>query len=141
MTGSLYGGDVLPPKAWDILQTDPDAVLIDVRTDAEWAFVGVPDLSGVGRNTVLVEWQSFPEMAINPDFVGEVKAHGIRPDQTLLLICRSGQRSRHAAMALTDGGFERCLNVAEGFEGGLDAARHRGAAGGWKAAGLAWIQQ
>ena len=136
-----YAGDVDPAEAWKILESEPDAVLIDVRTDAEWAYVGLPNLRPVNRALHCIPWQLFPTMALNPHFVEQVAGNGVRPEQTVLLICRSGVRSRHAAIALTRAGFSRCLNVADGFEGPSDAAGHRGGTAGWKATGLPWSQQ
>lgn len=140
MTGAGYAGDVSSREAWEALSREPEAVLVDVRTDAEWAFVGLPDLTKVGKSPVLVSWQSFPDMRVNPKFAEEVGAKGVRPEQTVYLICRSGQRSRHAAMALSEAGYGPCFNVSDGFEGGHDAERHRGTTEGWKAAGLPWTQ-
>lgn len=136
-----YAGDVDPSEAWDALSADPRAALVDVRTLAEWQFVGVPDLSGLGREVALVCWQIYPDMGFNPDFVDQVKAAGVQEEQTVYLICRSGQRSRDAAIALTAAGFARCHNVAEGFEGPLDEKRHRGTLSGWKRRGLPWGQR
>ena len=136
-----YAGDVSPAEAWQILQDEPNAVLIDVRTNAEWAYVGVPDLRPVERDLHCVAWQLFPTMAVNQGFVEQVGQNGVTPEQTVLLLCRSGVRSRHAAIALTQAGYGRCLNVADGFEGPHDAAGHRGQAAGWKASGLPWFQQ
>ncbi len=135
-----YAGDINSREAWQLCRDDPDAVLVDVRTRAEWSFVGLPDLAELGRRPLCVEWQCYPDMAINPNFAGELRARGIGPETTLLLLCRSGQRSRHAAVALTADGYRRCFNVADGFEGPLDGAGHRGTASGWKAAGLPWLQ-
>ena len=135
-----YAGDVDPSQAWEGLSEDPGAALVDVRTDAEWVFVGLPDLGGLGREVALISWQSFPSMSYNNDFVAQVKAAGISEEQTVYLICRSGQRSRDAAIALTAAGFQRCHNVAEGFEGPLDAEGHR-AVSGWKCRGLPWRQR
>ena len=136
-----YAGDVSPKEAWDILERDPRSVLLDVRTEPEWEFVGVPDLTKLERRTILVSWQDYPDMHPNPTFAKDVEARGISPDQTLLIICRSGVRSRHAAIALTARGYKRCLNVACGFEGSHDKERHRGACEGWKAIGLPWLQE
>ena len=94
----------------------------------------------MGKPTHCVCWQIFPDNKVNDRFVDEVKAQGVRPDQTLLLLCRSGQRSRSAAIALTAAGFKCCYNIAEGFEGDKDASGHRGTVGGWKVAGLPWGQ-
>ncbi len=135
-----YAGDVDPRAAWKILQEESDACLIDVRTDAEWRYVGVPDLASIGKETRCIAWLNFPDNAPNASFVEDVIASGIRPEQTVLLLCRSGQRSRAAAMALTARGYERCYNISEGFEGDKDQAGHRGTVGGWKIGGLPWSQ-
>lgn len=140
MNGDGYAGDIKPKEAWDILQEDPDACLVDVRTEAEWRYVGFPDLGEIGKKTHCIGWQFFPDNRLNERFVEDVSALGIRPEQTVLLICRSGQRSRHAAIALTAAGYKTCFNVAEGFEGDKDGAGHRGTVGGWKVAGLPWGQ-
>ena len=135
-----YAGDLAPQEAWDLLQREPGATLIDVRTDAEWRYVGRPNLAPLGRALQLVPWQLFPDLRRNEDFVAAVGALGLPKDQPLLFICRSGARSRHAAIALTAAGYGSCYNVAEGFEGDKDAAGHRGRTGGWKVAGLPWDQ-
>jgi rhodanese-related sulfurtransferase len=135
-----YAGDVSPREAWEILAGAPSALLVDVRTRPEWAFVGIPDLRNLGRETVLLSWQVYPEMAVDPDFIAKLKARAGDPAAPLLFICRSGARSRAAAMAATAAGYARCYNVSEGFEGDKDAASHRGQRGGWKFAALPWIQ-
>lgn len=134
-----YAGDKSVEETWRALREDSSAVLVDVRTRAEWNFVGVPDLRETGRELVTVEWQGFPDSSRNPDFIEQVREH-VRPDQPVYLLCRSGGRSRAAAIALTGAGFATCYNVAGGFEGDLDVRKHRGTSGGWKAAGLPWIQ-
>ncbi len=141
MAEAVYAGDVNPSEAWKILEDEPDAALVDVRTSAEWAYVGVPDLRSLGRDLHCIQWQVFPTMSVNDHFIQQVDESGIGPEQTILLICRSGVRSRYAAAALTSAGFKRCLNVTEGFEGPCDAAGHRGQEAGWKAQGLPWLQQ
>ena len=135
-----YAGDVSPKKAWEILSEDKDAVLIDVRTDAEWIYVGMPDLAQVGKEPVKIAWQRFPAMQVDPGFVDAVKSAVAKPDAPILFLCRSGQRSKSAAIALTQAGYTRCYNISEGFEGDKDAAAHRGTIGGWKVAGLPWKQ-
>lgn len=123
---------------------ETDSVLIDVRTRAEWAFVGLPDLAQAGKRVVTVEWQSFPDNRVDPSFVDRLTqtldGAGATKDTELFFICRSGGRSRMAAEAMVAAGFARCRNVAEGFEGPLDEDRHRGKVAGWKAAGLPWVQ-
>ena len=140
MSEDRYAGDVTSKEAWEMLKNEPKAALVDVRTDAEWAYVGGPDLAGLGKDLVLVPWQDFPAMGLNPDFASQLEANGVERDSTLLFICRSGQRSRSAAVAMTARGFARCYNVGDGFEGPHDAAGHRGAVAGWKVAGLPWRQ-
>lgn len=137
-----YAGDISAAEAWNRLQSDPRAQLIDVRTVAEWNFVGLPDLEDLGRRVHCVEWQSFPTGAQNPDFTAEaVQAlAGTSKSDPVLLLCRSGARSRAAAIALTAAGFENAFNIAGGFEGDVDGEGHRGNANGWKAAGLPWRQ-
>ncbi len=135
-----YAGDISSPQAWDLLKQDARAVLVDIRTDAEWDFVGVPDLAELNKKTKYVSWQIYPDMHRNPNFLTEIAAVGVAPDATVLLICRSGIRSRAAAIAMTAAGYGRCYNVAGGFEGERDAEDHRGAGEGWKFAGLPWRQ-
>jgi rhodanese-related sulfurtransferase len=130
--------------AWARLKGDAGSVLVDVRTIAEWAYVGLPELGTLGKRPVLVEWQGFPDERQNAAFVERVvealKPLGADQDSELLFICRSGQRSLRAARAMAAAGFRRCRNVADGFEGPLDADRNRGRLKGWKAAGLPWTQ-
>jgi rhodanese-related sulfurtransferase len=137
--------DDVPVRAtWDRLKAAPTAILIDVRTRAEWTFVGVPDLSSLGRRPFLVEWQEFPDNRPNAAFVNQLaeqlRAAGVDQNTELFFICRSGARSRNAALAMTQAGWTHCHNVAEGFEGPLDGDRHRGTHSGWKVEGLPWTQ-
>ena len=129
---------------WQCLAARPGSQLIDVRTRAEWAYVGTPDLKPLNKRTVLVEWQTFPDQTVDPRFVerlaGELKMLGVKPDDDLFFICRSGGRSLAAAKAMAAMGYHACHNVAGGFEGPLDDESHRGTVGGWKAAGLPWLQ-
>lgn len=136
-----YAGDKRPKEAWDLLSSKPTAQLVDVRTKPEWAFVGIPDLSAIGKQAMLLSWQTFPLMNVNPDFGDQIKKAVPSTDTPLLFICRSGARSRSAAEAVTALGYSECYNVSEGFEGGPDQERHRGRTGGWKAAGLPWVQE
>jgi len=141
VTGGQYAGDLAPKEAWEMLASDPNAMLVDCRTLPEWMFVGVPDLRPLGKKPIFAAWQIFPAMQPNPAFAEQVRAGGAREDTPLLFICRSGNRSKAAAMALSALGFNRCYNVAEGFEGPTDNQGHRGAAGGWKHADLPWTQE
>jgi rhodanese-related sulfurtransferase len=128
-----------PRQAWDLLSADPGAALVDVRTRAEWSYVGVPDLGPLGRAAVLVEWVGYPDGEPNPAFLDELAAAGVETAAPVLFLCRSGVRSKAAAAAARSAGYAKVYNVTEGFEGPLDGAQHRGGAG-WKAAGLPWRQ-
>lgn len=123
-----------------MLKTDPSALLIDVRTAAEWSYVGGPDLSSISKKTLQASWQIWPGMTLNQRFVTEIASAGATPGVPLLLLCRSGARSQSAAKALTAAGYGPCYNVAHGFEGALDPANRRGGVTGWKADGLPWRQ-
>lgn len=136
-----YAGDVSVTEAWRLLQSEPSAQLVDVRTAAEWAFVGLPDLSSLERRVHCVEWTRFPGGAPNPAFAAETTAAlGSDKSIAVVFLCRSGVRSRAAAIAMTSAGYTRAFNIAGGFEGDLDGERHRGKTNGWKAAGLPWAQ-
>ena len=137
---SGYAGNVTPETAWKILKDHKDAVLIDVRTRAEWNYVGLPDLEQTGKKPALLEWQVFPSMQPNPDFVAQLSGAVGNKEAPLLFLCRSGVRSAAAAKAMTAAGYSTCLNVSDGFEGPLDGSAKRGTSGGWKASGLPWRQ-
>ena len=138
---NTYAGDLSSWQAWDRLTDDPDAVLIDVRSEAEWKFVGRPDLSRLDKAPYFISWQHYPGMRPNAGFLQQVEATGIAKSTAILLLCRSGARSRNAAIALTDAGYAICFNVADGFEGPRDDNGQRGTREGWKAAGLPWTQK
>jgi rhodanese-related sulfurtransferase len=139
-----YAGDVSCEAAWGDLQRSPKAALVDVRTAAEWAYVGVPSLSPIGKSTILIEWDRFPSGELVPDFVGRLESAlakaGVGKDAPIYFICRSGNRSRQAALAATAVGYRRCFNIEHGFEGPLGPERHRATPGSWKASGLPWVQ-
>ncbi len=134
MAGDMVTGgppmveNVTPKDTFEALAADPDAQLVDVRTDAEWQYVGLPDLRGLGKRAVLISWQYFPSGNVNPSFV------------ELYFLCRSGVRSLAAAQAAEAAGFAHAFNIAHGFEGPPDAAGHRGRLAGWKADALPWRQ-
>jgi rhodanese-related sulfurtransferase len=136
--------DVSVEEVWRVLSTSSRAQLIDVRTRAEWTYVGIPDLTTLGKRAVLVEWQSFPDQAIDSRFAerlkSELEALGVSEEDDLFFICRSGSRSLAAAQAMASAGYRACHNVGTGFEGPLGDDRHRGSVVGWKAAGLPWLQ-
>lgn len=132
--GVAYGGAVLPAEAQGLLATLPGARLVDVRTRAEWDYVGrIP-------GSLEIEWQRWPGGVPNDAFVDELKAAVADPATPLLFLCRSGARSHAAATAAHAAGYRQVFNVLEGFEGDRDAAGHRNTVGGWRAAGLPWVQ-
>jgi rhodanese-related sulfurtransferase len=132
--------EVSAAQAHEALKDDDRAVLVDVRTRAEWTFVGLPSTSSIGRELVLVEWQRFPDGSITPDFGEQLMRACPDTSAPLYFICRSGGRSRHAAELARELGYEHCFNVSDGFEGPPDERGHRGTVAGWKAAGLPWRQ-
>lgn len=125
---------VSPLAAKAILETTPGALLLDVRDPVEQSFVGHPP------GAINVPWKFAPGLRDNPGFLDQVRR--IAPDATtpLLLLCRSGQRSLAAAECLSAAGYSRVVNIEEGFEGPLDAERHRSTLGGWRFHGLPWVQ-
>lgn len=143
-TNSGYAGDVAARSAFEALETIPAAVLVDVRTRAEWSYVGVPSLAGIGKETIFVSWDDFCSGTLVPDFAGRLKAvldeKGVAADAPVYFICRSGARSRNAAVAATAAGYANCFNVESGFEGALGPDRHRATPGSWKGDNLPWTQ-
>lgn len=130
------------PEAYRVLQTNPRAVLVDVRSTMEFLFVGHP----VGA--VHIAWIDEPSWTVNPDFVTQVRklmlgGAACAEDADcapVILICRSGKRSREAGRALLEAGFRAVYNVEDGFEGDLDEHHHRSTRGGWRHHGLPWEQ-
>ena len=127
-----------PQTAFDALQNNPDAVLIDCRTRAEWAYVGVPTLPEQGAKTVFIEWVDTAGRP-NPDFLAQVKQVAA-PHTAVYILCRSGVRSAMACQFLAESGFETLVNIAEGFEGDLGLNGQRASVNGWKFNGLPWRQ-
>ncbi|ABM38813.1 rhodanese-like domain-containing protein [Polaromonas naphthalenivorans] len=127
-----YAGDIAPPLAWQWLQSG-DAVLVDVRTDAEREWVGfVP-------GAVALAWKQWPGMALNANFDEELKA-AVPDGKKVVFLCRSGVRSVAAARRATELGLE-AYNILEGFEGDADGQAQRGRLGGWRLRGLPWMQK
>lgn len=126
-----YAGDLTPAQAWEVLESNPQAILVDVRTDGEWRAHGVPDTSSLGRTPLFVEWVSNTG-TVNPDFVQQVREQaGADQQAPILLLCRSGVRSVAAANALTNAGLGPAYNILEGFEGVPDANGER-TVNGWR---------
>jgi len=128
--------DLEPRQAYDFLQAQADALLIDCRSEMEYLFVGHP------QGALHVAWNDGPDWEVNPHFVGQVRKlagtnHATRP---IVLICRSGNRSLEAGQTLERAGFSEVYHVVHGFEGELDERRHRGSTSGWRFEGLPWEQ-
>ena len=130
-----YAGAVTPDEAYTLLQTDPAAKLIDVRTSAERDWVGKVALPEAKQGAV--QWTLYPGGAPNPDFLQQLGQQADK-DDILLFLCRSGVRSRHAAKLATEHGYRNAFDILEGFEGDKDAEGHRKTVGGWCKAGLPW---
>jgi rhodanese-related sulfurtransferase len=131
--GLPYAGALRPAEAHQLLQDNPKAVLIDVRSRAEWDFVGhVP-------GAVEIEWKTYPGMRPNESFLEQLQSR-VPKDALALFICRSGARSHETAAVAKRAGYENAFNVVEGFEGDRDPEGHRNSVGGWRAAGLPWTQ-
>ncbi|MDT7950662.1 MAG: rhodanese-like domain-containing protein [Acetobacteraceae bacterium] len=133
--------DVSPRAVFEALRSDGQARLVDVRTDAEWNFVGLPDLGETGHDPVLIPWQVYPSMQVNGGFVDRLRQAGLTPENKLYFLCRSGARSLAAAQAAAAAGFAQVFNIADGFEGPPDENGHRGTVSGWKADALPWQQR
>ena len=133
--------NVAPKQTWEALDSNPEAHLVDVRTDAEWNFVGVPDLNETGKKALLIPWQLYPTMQRNGSFEDNLKDAGLTAENHIYFMCRSGARSMAAALAAKAAGFPHVYNVADGFEGPPDVRGHRGVTAGWKASGLPWRQR
>ncbi|MEE8603596.1 rhodanese-like domain-containing protein [Euzebya tangerina] len=134
-----YHSDVTPDQAFDIIQDDADATIVDVRTQAEWAFVGTPRLDDAAGRYLQIEWNHAGGVR-NDAFLDQLQAAGVAKAAPVMFLCRSGARSQAAASAATAAGFERAQNISDGFEGGVDEDGHRGNRAGWKADGLPWVQ-
>ena len=133
--------EISPPEAMRILTEDKRSVLLDVRMNIEFDYVGHPP------EAINVPWRDTPDKPENPQFVELVREelkkqfpHGEVENLTILTLCRSGSRSRNAARKLLENGFHRVINIAEGFEGDPDENRHRGKLNGWRYHGLPWVQ-
>ena len=136
-SGALpFAGAVTPAEALALLQFDPAVKLVDVRTQAERDWVGKVDIPE--SQHLAVQWSLYPGGAKNEDFLSQL-TQSTSPDEVLLFLCRSGVRSRHAALAATEHGYTQCFDILEGFEGDRDGAGHRKSIGGWCHAGLPWI--
>jgi rhodanese-related sulfurtransferase len=131
--GLPYAGALTPAEAHELWRSAPGAKMVDVRTRAEWDYVGrIP-------GAVEIELLSYPGNRPNAGFVNELQSK-VDPATPVLFICRSGGRSHNAAIIAAQAGYAAAYNVLEGFEGDRDAQGHRNTTGGWRAAGLPWTQ-
>lgn len=128
-----YAGALTPQEAWELLHLIPEARLVDVRTSAEWNWVGRV------ANSVEIEWMQWPANQPNPNFLAQLTQQ-VDKEAVVMFLCRSGVRSKKAATVATEAGYTSAYDVLEGFEGDLDANKHRNRIGGWRFAGLPWIQ-
>ena len=129
--GLPYSGALTPSEANEVWQLAPGAKLVDVRTRAEWDWVGrIP-------GAIEIEWISYPANQPNNDFLAQLKRQ-VDSESLVMFLCRSGMRSQKAACLATEAGYAECFNVLEGFEGDVDASGQRGKIGGWRKAGLPW---
>ena len=127
-----YDGALTPQEAFELMKAGV-AKLVDVRTRAEWDYVGkIP-------GSLLIEWQAYPSSLLNPEFLNQLQAE-VSKEQPVMFICRSGARSNSAAKRATEAGYTRSYNILQGFEGDKDAEGHRNSSGGWRFAGLPWTQ-
>jgi len=127
-----YAGALTPQEAFELMKAGA-AKLVDVRTRAEWDYVGkIP-------GSLLIEWQAYPSSLLNPEFLNQLQAE-VSKEQPVMFICRSGARSNSAAKRATEAGYTRSYNILQGFEGDKDAEGHRNSSGGWRFAGLPWTQ-
>ncbi len=142
MTDSHHPHGLTSQQAAQMLEDDPRAVLVDIRSSMEFLFVGHP------KGAVHIPWIDEPDWTINPHFVTDIRKlllggticdidDGCAP---VILICRSGKRSLEAGKALLDAGFVRVYHIDEGFEGELDENHQRSTVGGWRFHGLPWEQ-
>jgi rhodanese-related sulfurtransferase len=126
--------NLTPQQCWNFLLHNPAAVMVDVRSKMEHLFVGHPP------GAIHIAWKEAPDWQLNSNFINEI-SHNVPDHNTpILLLCRSGQRSLDAALALDAVGYKHLINIADGFEGPLDALKQRGHQAGWRFSRLPWQQ-
>jgi len=136
----LYAGDVSPSECWTALTSAPASQLVDVRTQPEWSFAGIPTLDSISKTVKTISWKFYPNFDVNPNFIAQLEA--AVPDKTapLYFLCKTGGRSADAAIAATAAGYTHCYNIEGGFEGDINSNYQRGQISGWKASKLPWQQ-
>lgn len=135
-----FAGDVTPQEAWDLLTEIPESRLVDVRTEAEWQFVGVPNLDTVRKKPVFLSLLHYPGMTENKNFAPMLERSIVNKETPLLFLCRTGGRSTAAAKMASEMGYTHAFNIAGGFEGDHNEVGHRSNTNGWRAEGLPWQQ-
>ena len=135
-----YAGDATPRETWEVLESQIGANLVDVRTDAEMIYVGMPVLESLEKDGKMIPWVLFPGGDTNSEFIAHLNMAVPDTEGQVFFLCRAGVRSRFAAALATKLGYQNCYNILEGFEGDKDSAGHRGLVNGWKVAGLPWKQ-
>ena len=138
---SGFKGDISPAQAWEILKSEENSVLVDVRTPAEWMFIGEPDLSSLNKEVIRIPWRLYPSFMINSEFSDMFSHENIPQNVSVLFLCRSGGRSLDAAIAIAQSGWKICYNIEGGFEGEPNAEGHRSTTSGWKFSALPWGQK
>lgn len=132
-----YAGAVTPEEAYDLLQKNPQVILVDVRTNAERDWVGRVSIAEAQHKAV--QWSTYPGGVPNPAFLNELAQALPSKDSIVLFLCRSGVRSRHAAKLASENGYSQCYDILQGFEGDKDHHGHRKTVGGWCSAALPWV--
>ena len=136
----LYSGDVSPSECWSALTNDARAQLVDVRTQPEWSFSGLPTLDALGKTVKTISWKNYPNFEVNPRFIEQLEAAVADKSTPLYFLCKTGGRSTDAAIAATAAGYAYCFNIIGGFEGDINGNYQRGQINGWKASKLPWQQ-
>lgn len=135
-----YAGDISPADAWNALSQNTNAQLVDVRTQAEWAFAGVASLASINKTLKTISWKFYPTYEVNAKFIEQLEQAVTDKNAPLYFLCKTGGRSLDAAIAATAAGYAQCYNIEGGFEGDLNTNHQRGQVNGWKAARLPWQQ-
>lgn len=135
-----YAGDISPVDAWSALTQSENAQLIDVRTQAEWSFAGLPSLDSLNKTVKTISWKFYPKFDVNAQFIEQLEQAVADKNAPLYFLCKTGGRSADAAIAATAAGYTQCYNVAGGFEGDINTNHQRGQINGWKASRLPWQQ-
>ncbi len=134
-----YTGDITSKEAWDYITNAPAAV-IDVRTEPEWKFSGLPSLEGTQGALHCIEWVHYPDFEANPEFLTHLHQQVANQEMPVFFLCKTGGRSFHAANTAAETGYAHSFNIAHGFEGDHNTQQQRGRVNGWKAEGLPWQQ-